>query len=255
MQSLTLWLNKWREYRDRRRSPIYDAACRFLDLSLGDPDEPLFILSAEKKAAQRELMLRDVKETISSGNVQMTIRKKLASRLSESAYLAAAVRKPGNYDFPDMTGELRANILEVVTKNDVIRSLLAQMSSAIGDNIKTKELVLDALEVKFAYSNLWMRLYNALRLIAGDSPKDKKRDWFKPYMDAQIIFAEYSIRRDIGMPSNIKTGDPAANGIGEMICYGSFEKFVIEGFSNPLDAFEEHWSKALLYDSPITKKM
>ena len=243
-------VTRWKTYRARKlieKHPILGPTAKFITSILNDPNEYLYALTAENKTKHHEEILEDVIESLRDQHPALAVRKRLSTYVNLGAYAVVLLKNPGQNERPEITGEIKVHLPELIKVSKELKLVLA----GTAEKTETVEDIVAVLTAKAHFFDLWMRVYNYVRILLDDCHPDPKKDWFAPYRMAQLIFCEYVYRKELNLPTNIKTGDPITEGIGEMIVYGKFEKFVTEGYEDPRGLFEKEWIRVCHYPCPL----
>jgi hypothetical protein len=243
-------ITRWKAHQAKNqieRHPILGPAHKFIVSILNDPKESLFQLTDENKDKTGDQLFQDVIETLSDSNPILAVRKRLTNYTGLAAYAVVAIGNPGQNECPEVTGELKARLPELIKVSDALKNILTDEA----EKLETVEDITASLTAKCLFYDLWMRTYNYVRILIDDFYEDKKKDWFAPYKIAQLIFCEYTYRKALKMPTNIRTGDPLTEGAGEMIAYGEFETIILAGHKDPRAIFEGEWMRICHYTCPL----
>jgi hypothetical protein len=90
--------------------------------------------------------------------------------------------------------------------------------------------------IAFANTRGALLLYyiNGLNMVRLESGDNAERDWFKPFVEAMLVWEEHTTRQNIGLPSLFD--DPVGG-----LCYSTYMNYVVDGALNPFFEFTKNF--------------
>jgi len=186
-------------------------------------------LSEETQDVIKGNLMQQVMDIINAENPFIALREDIAGGVivyTQFQILCLTEEEKTEYDFsenPYISGELYKNI-------DKADKYITEMDEYKwkNPNSSNEELIL------YCNSKSLVNLYylngiNILRRDFGDY--DDKKDWFKPFIEYQLIAQEYLAREKMGLPQLL-------NDSIEYLKYSAFSSLVGNGHKNPLYEWE-----------------
>jgi len=170
-------------------------------------------------------------EIYDSPNWQATMRRSLTEFVLAYASLEVLCLKESERSHihygknPYISGTLYHRISDAVAHTDELGRFVFETG---GEQVPGD--LISFCNTRCALYLYYMNGINLVRISNGDEV-----DWYKPFVEAMMVWAEGNIRHKLDMPQLIE----GYSGLGHL-CYFSFMNFVLDGSSNPF--FE--WSKS-----------
>ncbi|MBY5329564.1 hypothetical protein [Rhizobium leguminosarum] len=125
---------------------------------------------------------------------------------------------------PYISGELHHHIRQAAEKNDdLARTIWGNANTTDGD-------LISQANTECAVAIYYANGLNMVRLESGDRTE---RDWFKPFVEAMLIYEEDNVRTEIGLPRLLPEDQDG-------VIYSGFFNQVVAGEPNPFFT----WSRA-----------
>lgn len=164
----------------------------------------------------------------------MTFREQIAAAGLAWANLDVLTRKPneleGMFASPYISGQLHTRIKDAAKYDDWIGSVCARPEAKTDD-----EVVYAAVQGQTVINLYWLNGFNLLRAKYEPWGVDHKPNWFRPFCQSMLIWAEYLHRDKLGMP--LLCSDLFA------LEHSTFSNFVYSGERQPLAAWEAYYKR------------
>jgi hypothetical protein len=178
-------------------------------------------------------------EIVSSGNPVLAVREQLVNYVLTFAPLIAAGMpekgkdERGYASTPYISGQLSPHISKIADHIDEL-GMLRFAEPDISDE-----------ELAFYCTNrasLLLFFCNGLNLIsiAVEDRAKRSDNWFAAFIEASVISAEDTIRKDIGLPSLLP-------GLTDGLVYSSFSDYVAQGDQDPFFSWAKTWPDKFLH--------
>jgi hypothetical protein len=164
----------------------------------------------------------------------MAFREQIAEAGLAWANLDVLTRKPneleGMFVSPYISGELHTRIRDAAKHDDWIASVCARPEAKTDD-----EAVYAAVQGQTVINLYWLNGFNLLRAKYEPWSVEHKPNWFRPFCQSMLLWAEYFHRDKLGMP--LLCSDLFA------LEHSTFANFVRSGERQPLAAWEAHYKR------------
>ena len=160
----------------------------------------------------------------------LACRDKLATTMLKFASYQVLVIPPvpeedssGLRGQPGITGQLKEQLMQLVQKNNALRSELYEATDA-----RSYEALWEVLQRSYWSSYWFLATYNAARIELKDV--EKGSDWYKTFMHAACANQEYLYRWELKMPPAFAEDVARA----ASTAYSVFTDIVLSGEQNPV---------------------
>jgi hypothetical protein len=194
---------------------------------------------ADMDAEDKQKLLTDsyqwVNEVLQSENPVMKLREMLASSVAAFTELSVLClteeekRDQFFADCPYISGQLHREIEKAVPHVEFLREAKWEFPDLSGE-----ELVA-LCNARSGRSLFYVNGLNQVRVELKDC--DKQKDWFRPFLRAEMILREHLYREKIGPPSLLSDKSDGLK-------YSTFFNLVLNGAHNPYYEWEKQWAHA-----------
>jgi hypothetical protein len=211
-----------------RENPILDAAVKksaviYDEISLRD------YITEEKRAELGRQLFLEINEICNAANPILACRDKLATTMLKFArYQVLVIPPPPEEDpsglrgQPGISGQLKERLVQIVQKNDGLRS---EMYAAT--DLRSYEAIWEVLQRSYWQSYWFLGTFNAARVELNDVEKDN--DWYRSFMHAACANQEHQYRWELEMPPAL---DEEVARVAST-AYSVFTDIVLSGEQNP----------------------
>ncbi len=127
-------------------------------------------------------------------------------------------------DNPYITGEISKHIERAAEHVEEAKQFVWQGDGA------TAEDLMDFANTRSALMLFYANGFNMARIAIGDN--DAVKDWFKPFVEAQLVWEEDLMRENLGLPRLLP---PPLHGLA----YSSMMNYVLDAERNPFFTFRQ----------------
>jgi hypothetical protein len=167
-----------------------------------------------------------------SPDPRMTLRERLAEYVllfAQLQMLCLTEDEKAEHIFKDspyISGKIHHHIVQAAEHvEEAAQFVWGQDSKA------TAEELMNFANTRTAVMLFYANGLNLVRISAGDT--DAAKDWFKPFVEAMVVWQEHVLRMELGLPALLS--DPL-----EGFIYGTFLDYVLDGDANPFFS----WTRA-----------
>jgi hypothetical protein len=191
-------------------------------------------LTEEARADLGRQLFLDINEICNSTNPVLACRDKLATTMLRFArYQVLVIPPPPEEDpsglrgQPGISGQLKERLLQIVQKNDELRSEMYKITDS-----RSYEAMWEGLQRSYWTSYWFLATYNAARIELRDVEKDK--DWYRSFMHAACANQEHLYRWELEMPPALDADVARA----ASTAYSVFTDIVLSGEQNPVSEWQ-----------------
>jgi hypothetical protein len=167
-----------------------------------------------------------------SPDPRMTLRERLAEYVLMFAQLQLLCLTEDEKaehifkDSPYISGRIHHHIVQAAEHvEDAAQLVWGQ------DGKATTEELMNFANARSAMMLFYVNGLNLARIVAGDT--DAAKDWFKPFVEAMLVWKEHVLRMELGLPALLS--DPRSG-----LSYSTFMNYVLNGEANPFFS----WTRA-----------
>jgi hypothetical protein len=206
------------------RAVVKESAVIYDQIPLRD-----YITDETRAELGRQLFL-EINEICNAADPVLACRDKLAATMLKFAsYQVLVIPPPPEEDpsglrgQPGISGQLKERLVQIVQKNDGLRS---EMYAAT--DLRSYEAIWEVLQRSYWRSYWFLATYNAARIEMNDVEKDN--DWYRSFMHAACANQEHLYRWELEMPPAL------AEDVARVAstAYSVFTDIVLSGEQNPV---------------------
>ncbi len=212
------------------RSVVNKAAAIYDQIPLRD-----FITDADRDELSRQLFL-EINGICNAADPIVACRDKLVNMMLRFASYQVLIIPPapekdpsGLRGQPGITGELKARLVEVVQKNDSLRTEMYEATES-----RSYDALWKVLQRSYWQSNWFLRTFDAARVELNDVEKD--HDWYYLFTHAACANQEHVYRWELDMPQAFAE-DVAKTA---SFAYAIFSDIVLSGDENPVTEWRDY---------------
>ena len=212
------------------RSVVNKAAAIYDQIPLRD-----FITDAGRDELSRQLFL-EINGICNAADPIVACRDKLVNMMLRFASYQVLIIPPapekdpsGLRGQPGITGELKARLVEVVQKNDSLRTEMYEATES-----RSYDALWKVLQRSYWQSNWFLRTFDAARVELNDVEKD--HDWYHLFTHAACANQEHVYRWELDMPPAFAE-DVAKTA---SFAYAIFSDIVLSGDENPVTEWRDY---------------
>ncbi len=206
-----------------RNAVVKESAVIYEQIPLRD-----FITEETRAELGRQLFL-EINAICNAADPVLACRDKLATTMLKFACYQVLVIPPapeedpsGLRGQPGITGQLKERLLQIVQKNDVLRTEMYGETE-----LRTFAALWEVLQRSYWKSYWFLATYNAARIEMNDI--EKGNDWYRSFMHAACANQEHLYRWELEMPPAFAEDVARA----ASTAYSVFTDIVLSGEQNP----------------------
>ncbi len=211
-------------------SVVNNAAVIYDQIPLRD-----FITEEIRSVLARQLFL-EINGICNAADPIVACRDKLAKTMLKFASYQVIVIPPapekdpsGLRGQPGITGELKKRLVQIVQKNDSLRTEIYEVTDS-----RSYDVLWEILQRSYWQSYWFLRTFNAARIELNDV--EKGHDWFKSFTHAACANQEHVYRWELDMPPAFAE-DVAKTA---SFAYALFTDIVLSGDENPATEWRDY---------------
>ncbi len=188
-----------------------------------------YITEEERSELSRQLFL-EINSVCNATDPMLACRNKLATTMLKFASYQVLVIPPapeedpsGLRGQPGITGQLKERLLQIVQKNDVLRTEMYGET-----DLRSYEALWEVLQRSYWKTYWFLATFNAARVEMNDVEKDN--DWYRSFMHAACANQEHQYRWELEMPPAFAEDIARA----ASTAYSVFTDIVLSGEQNPV---------------------